>query len=244
MEDGCPEVLPFVEQKSGCVGPSRTGTAFSVWRRAMILPDSPNVQKLVALIEGREISPDDELQLIQGLSEAFKFLSTDERPHFLRRVEVRLQARDANELSGLREVMKSFYYFHWFYLAYSERGKKGERAAYIEALGVLITGKRDFMHRYGLKNDCDTWFKDLEEMLRDLDDGIVSPLLDCQARSNALPSTTWLERTAAVLAIEVLCLLDVKVSAAAQRVIDAMPGLGASEGDILSWRAHSRRRTR
>jgi hypothetical protein len=50
----------------------------------MILPDSPNVQKLVALIEGREISPDDELQLIQGLSEAFKFLSTDERPHFLR----------------------------------------------------------------------------------------------------------------------------------------------------------------
>ena len=38
------------------------------------------------------------------------------------------------------------------------------------------------------------WFDELQQKFEDLDHGIVSPVFDCAARSNALPTNVWEER--------------------------------------------------
>jgi hypothetical protein len=198
------------------------------------LPSSPNVQKLLDLIERREVNRGDEPQLVQGLAEAFRASSEGDRYELALTVRGRAFDVGLNELERLADL---FYSLHELHTAYLGRGKTGERAAYIGALKVLHYAMSEFAATYGCANDeCFTWFGGLWRMLEDLNDGIISPVLDCPVRSNAFPTNIWLERVAAVIAVEALCLLDMKFSAAARRVITTMP-LDASENDIRSWRA-------
>jgi hypothetical protein len=129
------------------------------------------------------------------------------------------------------------------YAAFSERGVIGERAAYTIALEQLSDALSHIAIRYGCNMaSCFAWFGELQQMLEDLNDGIVSPVLDTPVpRSKALPTDVWMERGDAVLAVERLRCLGMKKPAAAKKVIKALPGLGASEKDLLSWSAEFRK---
>jgi hypothetical protein len=208
--------------------------AVSVPKARHILPSSPNVQKLLDLIEGREVNRGDELQLVQGLAEAFRASCEADRQGLALDVWTRAARDGLTELEQLAHLFRSL---DTFYTGYLDRGKTGERAAYIEALEVLHFAMSEFARLYGCANDeCFHWFKGLQQMLEDLNDGVISPVLDCPVQSKAYPTNIWLERLAAVIAVEALCLLGQRPSAAAQRVITTMP-LDASENDISSWRA-------
>jgi hypothetical protein len=126
------------------------------------------------------------------------------------------------------------------YVAHGEREKTGERRAYIRALNAMADALNNAISLYDSKlynGKFFMWFDELQQMLADLDSGIVSPVLDCPVRSNALSTSVWMERMAAVTAVEALHYLGMKFKPAARRVLDGMPELKASEKDLLSWRA-------
>ena len=130
------------------------------------------------------------------------------------------------------------------YIAHAEREKTGERRAYIRALNAMADALNNAISLYNSKlynGKFFMWFDELQQMLADLDSGIVSPVLDCPVRSNALPTSLWMERMAAVTAVEALHYLGMKLKPAARRVLDGMPELKASERDLLSWRAEFRK---
>jgi len=126
-------------------------------------------------------------------------------------------------------------------LAYSQRNKTGEREAYQQALSAVLEILNCVGALYAgnevLLGECRRWFDKLRRMLEDLDIGIVSPVIDCPTRRKGLPTDTWMARAAAVIAIEELRRLGMKLDPAAQKVIGLMPHLGASPKDLRTWRS-------
>ena len=82
--------------------------------------------------------------------------------------------------------------------------------------------------------DAFLWFKDLAMHLEDLSAGIVPSVLDCAARSNALPTGTWLARAEIVGRIEMLHAVGVRYKTAARRTILRYQ-LNVSVDEALSW---------
>jgi hypothetical protein len=121
-----------------------------------------------------------------------------------------------------------------FHEAYLNRAKTktGERAAYISAIHIACGAAE----RLGVFSDEEIdWFLLLAEHLKDLELGIVHPVLDCPMRSKALPTSEWHERAGIVNAVELLHASGMKYKPAAQRVILHMKLQGCSEKQVLSW---------
>jgi hypothetical protein len=129
------------------------------------------------------------------------------------------------------------------FAAFSERKVIGERAAYMIALEQLNEVVLETAIRYGCNTpDCFKWVGELRQMLEDLNEGIVSPVFDPPVpRKKAFPTDVWQERGHAVIAVEMLRCLGMKKPAAAKKVIKALPELGASEKDLVSWCAEFRK---
>jgi hypothetical protein len=133
--------------------------------------------------------------------------------------------------------------------AYLKRSETGERAAYIAAIRAIslalwwarIDDEPVVPGDEGKK--CSLWFKELANQLKDLDGGIVSAALDCPVRKKGLSSSVWMDRSMAVVQVELLhCQCGMKYEDAARHVIsnwaktdEKLTALKVSEKELLSW---------
>jgi hypothetical protein len=128
--------------------------------------------------------------------------------------------------------------------AYLNRGKTGERAAYIGAV-LALGGVLLHLEEQLALSDVDPaymWFIDLTRELEDLETGIIPPVFRCRGGRKGLSTVEWLRRFAVVEAIELFHATGMKYDDAARRVILAYkPGVSASEA--LSWCKEFKKRT-